>query len=242
MERLLRWLFHVSPVSDRNPNIPPVGVVAATIPGPRASDVVEIVDHRDGTIEIAILDVRAPRGQEHFQARLANAVRAGLELRLPLHEVARSIRSVISLAVAASVGATILRLNEADERVELLNAGMPPVACVFPDRRLLTLPALSSDIGPRSPGAHPYEMMPWVPGAVWVLASDGATVGSVEDAGLLWASLGLPDRAAMLPDVSSQELEAAFSRGLSALPASEDATVVVADARSRVRYSGMGPV
>jgi hypothetical protein len=200
--------------------------------------VIEIVDHRDGTIEIALLDVRAPRGQEQFHARLANAVRAGLELRLPLHEIARSMRSVISLAVAASVGATILRLSESDERVELLNAGMPPVACVFPDGRLLSLPALSGDVGPRSPGAHPYEMMPWVSGAVWVLASDGATVGSVDDAGTLWSSLGLPESAATLADVTSAELEARFSRGLSALPAPEDASVIVADARSRLRYSG----
>jgi hypothetical protein len=200
--------------------------------------VVEIVEHRDGTVEIALLDVRAPRGQEQFQARLANAVRAGLELRLPLHEIARSLRSVISLAVAASVGATILRLSESDERVELLNAGMPPVACIFPDGRLLSLPSLSPDVGPRSPGAHPYEMMPWVTGAVWVLASDGATVGSIEDAGTLWASLGLPESAPLLPDVSGAELEARFARGLSSLPAPEDATVIVADARSRVRYSG----
>ncbi|HEX6764185.1 MAG TPA: SpoIIE family protein phosphatase [Polyangiaceae bacterium] len=227
----------MSPISDRAPNVLPPGVVFGTIPGPRASDVIEIVDHRDGTLELALLDVRAPRGQEHFQERLANAVRAGLELRLPLHEIARSLRSVISLAVAASVGATILRLSEAEERVELLNAGMPPVACVFPDGRLLSLPALSSDVGPRSPGAHPYEMMPWIPGAVWVLASDGATVGSVDDAGTLWSSLGLPEHAATLPDVTPEELKARFARGLSALPVPEDASVVVADARSRVRFS-----
>jgi hypothetical protein len=225
-------------LSDRTPHILPAGVAVGSIPGPRPSDVIEIVDHRDGTVEIALLDVRAPRGQEHFHARLANAVRAGLELRLPLHEIARSMRSVISLAVAASVGATILRLSESDERVELLNAGMPPVACVFPDGRLLALPSLSGDVGPRSPGAHPYEMMPWVSGAVWVLASDGATSGSVEDAGALWASLGLPDAAPQLTDATGAEIEARFARGLSSMPAPEDATVIVADARSRVRYSG----
>jgi hypothetical protein len=238
MERVLRCPLSVSPLSDRTPTLLTPGVVVGTIPGPRPSDVIEIVDHRDGTVEIALLDVRAPRGQEHFQARLANAVRAGLELRLPLHEIARSLRSVISLAVAASVGATILRLSEADERIELLNAGMPPVACVFPDGRLLSLPSLSGDVGPRSPGAHPYEMMPWVAGAVWVLASDGATVGSVEDAGSLWSSLGLPESAPNLPDITSRELESLFTRGLSSLPAPEDASVIVADARSRVRYSG----
>ena len=237
MEHVLRWAPAVSPLSDRTTPSLPTGVVVGSILGPRASDVIEIVDHRDGTVEIALLDVRAPRGQEQFQARLANAVRAGLELRLPLHEIARSLRSVISLAVAASVGATILRLSESDERVELLNAGMPPVACVFPDGRLLSLPALSPDVGPRSPGAHPYEMMPWVAGAVWVLASDGATVGSIEDAGTLWASLGLPESAPLLPEISGAELEARFARGLSSLPAPEDASVIVADSRSRVRYS-----
>jgi hypothetical protein len=233
--------FAVSALSDRNLDILPPGVVLGSIPGPRPSDVIEIVDHRDGTLEVALLDVRAPRGQEQFQARLSNAVRAGLELRLPLHEIARSLRSVISLGVAASVGASILRLSEADERVELLNAGMPPVACVFPDGRLLSLPALSGDVGPRSPGAHPYEMMPWVPGAVWILASDGATVGSVDDAGSLWSSLGLPEKAGELVNLSPEELTLRFSRGLSPLPVPEDATVIVADTRSRVRRSGPPP-
>jgi hypothetical protein len=235
----MRWA--VSALSHKTLDILPPGVVLGTIPGPRTSDVIELVDHRDGTLEIALLDVRAPRGQEHFQARLANAVKAGLELRLPLHEIARSLRSVVSLAVAASVGASILRLSESDERVELLNAGMPPVACVFPDGRLLSLPALSGDIGPRSPGAHPYEMMPWVPGAVWVLASDGATTGSVDDAGTLWASLGLPEKATELPTLSPEELTFRFARGLSPLPVPEDATVVVADTRSRVRRSVAPP-
>jgi hypothetical protein len=231
----------VSAVSHKTFDILPPGVALGTIAGPRVSDVIEIVDHRDGTLEIALLDVRAPRGQEHFQARLANAVKAGLELRLPLHEIARSLRSVVSLAVAASVGASILRLSESDERVELLNAGMPPIACVFPDGRMLSLPALSGDIGPRSPGAHPYEMMPWVPGAVWVLASDGATTGSVDEAGSLWSSLGLPERASELPNLSQEELTNRFTRGLSPLPVPEDATVIVADTRSRVRRSGAPP-
>jgi hypothetical protein len=81
-------------------------------------------------------------------------------------------------------------------------------------------------------------MMPWVPGAVWVLASDGATTGSLEDAGMLWSSLGLPEKAAELPNLSSEELESRFIRGLSSMPVPEDASVVVADARARGRHSG----
>jgi len=213
-------------------------VVTATIPGPRPSDVIEIVDHRDGSLGLALLDVRAPAGQEQFHQRLANAVRAGLELRLPLHEIARSLRSVVSLAVASSVGVCILRLSEAEQRVELMNAGMPPVACVYPNGRLLTMPALSPDIGPRTHGAHPYEMVPWVLGAVWVLASDGATAGSLDDAGTLWSSLGLPQRAGELPDLSTEELDARITRGLPLMPVPEDATVVVVDSRSRAPRPG----
>jgi hypothetical protein len=84
-------------------------------------------------------------------------------------------------------------------------------------------------------------MMPWVPGAVWVLASDGATVGSVDDAGSLWSSLGLPEKAGELVNLSPEELTFRFSRGLSSLPVPEDATVIVADTRSRVRRSGPPP-
>jgi hypothetical protein len=73
---------------------------------------------------------------------------------------------------------------------------------------------------------------------VWVLASDGATAGSLDDAGLLWSSLGLPERARELPEISTEDLKTRFARSLSSLPASEDASVVIADERSRIRYSG----
>ena len=228
----------VSPASDRTP-ANPVEVVATTLAGRRASDVVEVVLHRDGTLDIAVVDVRAARGQEDVVKNLRAAVRTALERRRQLHEIARTLRDVVSTAVASSAGVTLLRLCESDERVELLNAGMPPVACVFPDGRLVSLPSLSGDVGPRSPGVHPYEMMPLTSGSVWAIASDGATAGLLDDAGGLWSGLGLAEHAAGLAQISGDELAARLRLELRSEALPEDASVVIARARPRSLFSGI---
>lgn len=216
----------MSPASDRNPTLSP-GVIACTLRGRRTSDAIEIVTERDGAVSVVVLDVRAARQQEALRARLASSALVSLAEREPMHVLANSLRSIVCQAVAASVGVTALRVHPMHGRVELLNAGMPPVACVLPDGRLLQMPALSGDVGPRSHRAHPYELIPLAPGSTWFIASDGATGGSLDDTNPLWGALGLPATAQDLALESHDGLERRLSAQLGELPLPEDASLVV---------------
>jgi hypothetical protein len=216
----------MSPASDRNPSLSH-GVIACTLRGRRASDAIEIVTERDGAVSVVVLDVRAARDQEALRARLASSALVSLAQREPMHVLANSLRSIVCQAVAASVGVIALRVHPMHGRVELLNAGMPPVACALPDGRLLQMPALSGDVGPRSNRAHPYELIPLAPGSIWFVASDGTTGGSLEDTSQLWSGLGLPAAAHDLAALSHEGLERRLREQLGELPLPEDASLVV---------------
>src|SRR5687767_15025513 len=120
----------MSPASDRSP-APPHSVVACTLRGRRSSDGFEMFVERDGSINLVLLDVRAARDQEALRDQLAARAHAALSAREPMHALTGSLRKIVCEAVAASVGVIALRVCLRDERVELLNAGMPAVACVL---------------------------------------------------------------------------------------------------------------
>ncbi len=222
------------PASDRSP-LPGDRVVSCTVPGRRSSDAVEIVTLGDQRTGVVVLDVRAARDPEPLRAHLAKAAHAALITHEPMHTLVARLRTIVCEAVAASVGIIAIRTSWLDGRVELLNAGMPPVACVLPDGRLLQFPALSADVGPRVHRAHPYELIPLTPGSVFVLASDGATAGSLEDADQLWNALGLPDQASALAQLTDDELAAQVAPSLGPAPLSEDATVAIVPTRRHPR-------
>jgi hypothetical protein len=216
----------MSPASDRTPLLSP-GVIACTLRGRRASDAIEIVTERDGAVCLVVLDVRAAREQEALRAKLASSALVSLAEHEPMHVLANNLRTIVCQAAAASVGVVALKVHPMHGRVELLNAGMPPVACVLPDGRLLQMPALSSDIGPRSHRAHPYELIPLASGSVWFVASDGATGGTLDETNQLWSGLGLPESAADLAAQSHEGLEERLRQRLGPLPLPEDASLVV---------------
>ena len=153
----------------------------------------------------------------------------------PLHVLAAELHRIVCKAVAASVGLAAIRISYGEAKVELMNAGMPPVACALPDGRLLQLPPLSADIGPRSLKAHPYELIPLTRGSTWFLASDGATGGSLEYSGELWSGLGLPGTTPDLAEETNEGLALRLRAGLGTLSLPEDASLVVIPTRREER-------
>jgi hypothetical protein len=210
-------------------------IVACTLSGRRTSDAIEIVRADDDRTGVVLLDVRAARDHEALRARLATVAHASLVAHEPMHLLVASLRKVVCDAVAASVGVTALRVSTLDARVELLNAGMPPVACVLPDGHVLEFPALSGDVGPRVHKAHPYELIPLTLGSAWIACSDGATQGSLEDAADLWSSLGLPESVTDLAHATREQLAARLGAALGPAPLSEDASLVVIPTRQNAR-------
>ena len=223
MERSLRKGSPMSPASDRSP-APPHGVVACMLRGRRSSDAVEMFVERDGSINLILLDVRAARDQVALRDRLAARAHEALSAREAMHTLAGSLRKIVCAAVAASVGMIALRRVPARGRVELLNAGMPAVACVLPDGRSFHFPALSPTSG-RAWRRPTLRADPLTPGTHWFLASDGAT-GGLEDSSNLWAALGLPESARTLAQKTPQELAQRLTLEVGDT-LSEDASLVV---------------
>lgn len=224
----------MTPASHRSSDTADV-VVACTVSGRRSSDAIEIVRADDDRTGVVLLDVRAARDQESLRARLATVAHASLVAHEPMHVLVASLRKVVCDAVAASVGVVALRVSTLDARVELLNAGMPPVVCVLPDGHLLDFPSLSGDVGPRVHKAHPYELIPLTLGSTWLACSDGATQGSLEDAADLWNALGLPESVGDIARATREQLSARLGATLGAAPLSEDASLVVVPTRQNVR-------
>jgi hypothetical protein len=225
----------MTPAFRRSTDDPDAAVVACTLAGRRVSDAVEIVQADDGRTAVVLLDVRAARDTEALREQLASVAHASLVAEEPMHVLVGKLRKVVCAAVAASVGVVAFRVSILDARVELLNAGMPPVACILPDGQLLEFPSLSADVGPRVDKAHPYELIPLTLGSTWIACSDGATLGSLEDAADLWSALGLPESATDLGAATPQQLSARLEATLGPTPLSEDATLVVVPTHQRPR-------
>lgn len=224
----------MTPASNRNGSVTRRDpVVACTLRGRRMSDAVEIVYTEEDRTAVVLMDVRAARDHEALSERLATAAHASLSAHEPMHVLVGGLRKIVCEAVAASVGVAAIRVSTSDARVELLNAGMPPVGCALPDGRMLEFLPLSSDVGPRMSRAHPYELIPLSLGSTWILASDGATRGSLEDAGDLWTALGLPDSALELGRLTTEGLEQRLLATLGPAPLSEDASLIVVQTRGR---------
>ena len=229
------------PTDPTDPRLPffysdGVSVSTCTIRGRRSSDRLALVVDSQGSVAIVLLDVRSARDEEELRQRLSERTRACLEASLPFHELVSVLRSELVTSLAATVGVAAIRVSALDERAEILNAGMPPIACVAPGRGLLEFPALSPDVTPHAHHVHPYEMVPLIGGSIWVLCSDGATAGAPEEVGRLWEALSLPAAPDKLV-TNNDDLRARLESTLGIVPPPEDATLAVVAVDSTTRRS-----
>jgi hypothetical protein len=215
-----------------------VSVTSCTVAGRRPSDRIELVVDAEGSVAVVLLDVRSARDEEELRGRLAARTRACLEASLPFHELVAVLRAEVATSLAATVGIAALRVSSLDGRAEILNAGMPPIACVAPGRGLLVFPALSPDVGAHVERVHPYEMVPLLGGSTWLLCSDGATSGSADEATRLWEALALPTAAHALV-TGNKVLCARLSATLGIMPPPEDASIAVIGVDASPRRSGI---
>jgi hypothetical protein len=185
-----------------------------------------------------LLDVRSAQDEDGLRRRLADRTRACLEASLPFHELVAVLRAEVATSLAATVGIAAIRVSSLDGRVEILNAGMPPIACVAPGRGLLEFPALSPGVAAHADQVHPYEVVPLLGGSTWMLCSDGATSGAPEEADRLWEALSLVTAADKLV-TSNAALHARLAATLGIMPPPEDATLAVIAVDSGPRSSGI---
>jgi hypothetical protein len=153
-----------------------------------------------------------------------------------MYEIVADVRR-FSAAENVRVGLALLRFAARESRVEILNAGMPPILRFSPGAEPAVHYALSTAVGARFGEVHPYELSPLVWGSSWALFSAGVTGGSHEPAELLRRVAGstLELRASELAGQSSAALESVVARLAAASAPLPDRTLVVVDANPRRR-------
>ena len=147
-------------------------------PKARSADVCAAVIDDASELSVVLLSIRGgvERASEIGGEALARC-RDALQLRLPMYEIVSRLRSLTANERPYHLGAALLRFSQPESRVEILNAGMPAIACVLPDGALTLHHSLSAGIGERFGEVHPYELAPLTWGSSWLLASDGVTHG-----------------------------------------------------------------
>jgi hypothetical protein len=220
-----------------------LGVSGGTARGVRATDAFEVVLDDAGELCVFVVKVRGPGAQAPgILGAAAAATRVAVKSRLAIYELVAEVRRFASSEQGVEVALALLRYAPRESRVEILNAGMPPIVRFLRGTPPTLYPELSAAIGTRFGEVHPYELSPLVWGSAWAILSDGVTGGSVQPSELTRRVAGseLERRVFELPDQPSAELErvAATLAG----DTTEDRTLVVvsADPSHRIE-SGIEP-
>jgi hypothetical protein len=184
-------------------------VSGETIEGPRPSDLFDAFVDSDGDLVVVLLDMRGvAESSGSFLGAMMQQTRAALETHEPLHQVVSELEMQLAVLPGSEVGLVILRLSQRDARVELLNAGMPPVANALPGGQLSLHLPLSGPVGRRVGEVHPYELVPLIWGSAWCAVSDGMTSSSLEAGAVtdLCSKLDLENEGMKLAASSSDAL------------------------------------
>jgi|KBSMisStaDraftv2_1062788.scaffolds.fasta_scaffold228666_2 hypothetical protein len=210
-----------------------------TVEGPRPCDWFDVFVDQRGDLVLALLDVRtSAESPQAFLASLMQTTKAALQRQDPLHTVVLELEMQLAVHPGVEAGLVILRISQADARVEVLNAGMPALVNTSPGGRLDFYPAQSSAIGRRVGEVHPYELVPLRWGGTWLAVSDGMLNGSLneENVAALCGKLELESRGLLLSQSRAEDLYDVFQGVLTtARFLRDDATgiVIAADATAR---------
>jgi serine phosphatase RsbU (regulator of sigma subunit) len=154
-------------------------VSGETIEGPRPSDLFDVFVDTEGDLVVVMLDVQGvAESSGSFLGSMMRQTRAALETHEPIHEVVNELEMQLAARPGVEAGLIVLRLSQRDAKVELLNAGMPPIAHALPGGELRLHPSLSTPVGRRVGEVHPYELLPLIWGGAWLAISDGITNGA----------------------------------------------------------------
>lgn len=206
----------------------------------RASDSLDVLVDQEGELVVFALDFQRPwLDSDPFASSLLAEARGSLERHAPLHSVVSALEMQLAARPGVEVGLLVIRVSQRDAKVELLNAGMPPVSCAAPGGRVTWHPALSHALGARVGDVHPYELVPLAWGSTWLAASDRALEHSLgqESVRQLCAKLGLTGSATQPSGASAAERSEALQALLmSAQERRDDATLILISADAEIRF------
>lgn len=200
------------------------------------SDLYEVILDDQGTLSVFLLDVSEPA----HAGPAADAVARALDFAAPLHVVVADLTAVLrERGGHAAFG--VLRFLLSRGGVEVLNAGLPPIACVQPDGSVVLVSPRSGPVGLLVDDVHAYDLVPFVWNAQWLLLSDGLTGGSLARAAVaeVVAGLGGPAGIGPLASESSRAIAWLLQRVLGAAPVDDASLVVVHVDPTKVATSGI---
>lgn len=172
------------------------------------SDVYEVIVDDHGTLSVFLLDLDG--GHDAVQPA-ADAVSSALDFAAPLHLVIADLAGVL-MEADCKAGAAILRFLPSQGRVEVLNAGLPPIACVQPDGRATLISPRSGPVGLLKDDVHAYDLLPFAWNSQWFVMSDGVTAGSLARAAVTEAVETLRISTPNLAQLASESTSALVRR------------------------------
>ena len=187
-------------------------VTGAILEGQRRTDLLDVTSGPGGDLGVVILDLRAVGSAETEVDKLARSLAGlaaqGFRERTPLHAIMLDLARGLLGAPTSELGVTLIRGSAADARVEVATAGMPPVACVHPDRRVTLHAVAAPPLTSLSGGPPPIEVVPLTWGCTWLAISDGFSPSADQAAvvQLLAQELELADEGAALSQLPPHAL------------------------------------
>lgn len=183
---------------------------------------------------MALLDVQAAPDLpvDGLRRLLCTSLERGTTLHALADRLAGRLEDELGRNVQLALG--IVRLSPYDGCVEVLNVGIPPISCILPSGRSMSFEAHSDPIVARARTVHPYAAvsLPW--NGLWLLASDGLTLGRNDRDAVhrLIDRLEARERGPALASAARTELNHLMRSVLSGEEPSQDATLIAIGART----------
>lgn len=213
-----------------------VGVTGAVIPAASvAGDAFDVVVDDRGAVSVCLFDAagHGPASGLVVSASrqvVRSALEQGQGFPSVLGELERCLSTHIG-CVEAAVALGIVRFSASGSEVEVLNAGLPPIASQVPGQGQRFFESTSLPIGLAPAGSADFRRVPAEPGTTWLLVSDGATAGELgpEPVRAVATRAGLDRHGESLARAEPHVIEALIREILFMDPGHhDDATVVLA--------------
>ncbi len=138
---------------------------------------IETTVDRLGNISFAVLDAVGRSNPQPLFALAVPIVLRALSHGEPLHQLIHELETALAAQALGPLALGILRFETRERRVELLNAGLPPIACVDAAGEICRHETQSSPIGLFPNELHSYKLIPLIQETTWFLSSTGVFQG-----------------------------------------------------------------
>jgi serine phosphatase RsbU (regulator of sigma subunit) len=199
------------------------------------SDVFAVYTDDSLRTTVVVADLAHPSPETHgISGEVLSAARRAVQSGSGMRGITEAITRALPQDSGVRAALGIVSLLPEQGRVEVLNAGLPPIVCARPDGTASLFAARSAPLGLVQDEPHAYELVPFSWSDTWAILTDGATEGSLAGGPVkrLGQELGLAQQGLELASLPPGELLRRLGRVLARAGCTvvEDATLIVAAA------------